>query len=176
MDFPSGSLRHKPTLSTLSAESLGPTFLALGGATPASGAWPAANRAIFVPLTLSAPFRTAKAWWANGATATGNVDCGVYTPGGTLLGSTGSTAQAGTSVVQSATLALTLLPGNYYLALSLSSTGTLLRTSGLSSAVGSPAAGLAQMASAFPLPASATLAAVSSSYVPLFGITSSAVI
>lgn len=176
MDFPS-VVGQKPTISVLSAEAVGALYRLLGGATPASSAWPSANRAIFIPFSLAAPFQMKKVWWANGATANANIDCGVYSAGGTLLGSIGSTAQAGTSVVQSATLSLSLTPGAYYMALVLSATtGTILRTSGLTAAAGLPAAGIAQQASALPLPATATFATAASSYVPLFGITSQSVI
>lgn len=176
MDFPSGS-RHKPTISILSVESLGVAFRLLANATPSSGTWPVANKAIFVPFALAVPFRVQRAWWANGATASANVDCGVYTAGGALLGSVGSTVQAGTNVVQSAALSLLLTPGSYYLALVLSATtGTILRTTALNVAVGEPAVGMAQQTSAFPLPATVTLASASSASTPLFGITSSSVI
>lgn len=176
MDFPA-STQMKPTLSVLSAQALGIGLQALGGTAPSSGTWTSTSRAIFVPFALAAPFQVRKVWWANGATLGANADCGVYSIGGTLLGSTGSTAQAGTSVVQSVSLSLLLQPGSYYVALVLSNTtGTVLRTTALTTTLGQPTLGIAQQATAFPLPATATLAVAGSAFLPLFGITSASVI
>lgn len=174
MDFP-GQGAHLPVISVLSAEALGSGYRLQGGVAPVSNGWVSANRAIYVPFSLSAPYQVSRVWWANGATATGNVDCGIYTIGGTRLASTGSTAQAGTSVVQSVALSQLLLPGAYYMALVLSSTsGTILRAA--LAVVGCQSLGVAQQATALPLPATATFATVASAFMPLFGIASASVI
>jgi len=108
-------------------------------------------------------------------TASGNVDCGIYTADGTRLVSAGSTAQSGTQTLQVVALGTPLLlePNTYYIARAQSSTvGT---ADGLPMLLyGPPMAGAAQMASAFPLPATFTFASESSWTtslgLPLFGI------
>lgn len=176
-DFPASAV-NRLTISPWSQEAIGVTGRLIGmSAAPSSATWPFANRAIFVPFVLAAPFAVTKVWWANGATASANIDCGLYTIGGTLLGSIGSTVQAGTSVVQSAALSLLLQPGSYYMALALSATtGTVLRSAGLTASLGAPIVGQAQQISAFPLPATATFGSINTAFLPLFGITSASVI
>lgn len=174
MDYPS-SYYHKPVISSYAFESLGRSAAQV--VTVASATWPAANRALFLPFTITAPYLVQRVWWANGATVNGNVDCGIYSSDGTKLASVGSTAQVGTSVVQSVALAapLLLLPGSYYMALVLSSaTATVIRTSAAVAAC--QMMGMAQQATALPLPATATFATIASAALPLFGITSSTVI
>lgn len=176
MDFP-GARFQSPVICSHSPESFGSSQRTITSvASGASSAWPAANRAIYVPFALAAPYGVQRVWWVNGTTANVNVDCGVYTVGGTRLGAIGSTAQSGTSVLQSAALALYLLPGSYYMALLLSATtGHTFRTS--PAVANQQLLGMAQQAvGATALPATATFAAVASAYLPLFGITSRTVI
>lgn len=175
-DFPAARF-HKPVLSSISVESIGSILRGDGVAAPASAVWPAANRAIFVPIAIAAPYPVRKLWWANGTAVAGNVDCGIYSADGTRLISAGATAQAGTSAIQSVTLGtpFLLLPGLYYLALAFSSaSGTAIRVA--SGTLAPQMAGCAQMATAEPLPATATFASIASSYIPIFGIASSPVI
>lgn len=125
---------------------------------PASGAWHANNAAMFYPIRLSRPYLVSQLWWINGATASGNVDCGIYSADGTRLISTGSTAQSGTSVEQIVDVADTWIgPGRFYIALAASTTAATFfgTTAGVFNAV---ALGMAQQtASAFPLPATVTM-------------------
>lgn len=169
MDFPSARF-HRPVISSVAADTVSPVALA-----PSSATWPTANRAVLVPLVINAPYQVSRLWWANGAAVAGNVDCGVYTMNGTLLASAGSTAQAGTNVVQSVAVPLLLLPGSYYMALACSSTSATTFRSAVSVTFGA-ALGHASISAALPLPASATLTAMTSAYVPLFGIASASVI
>jgi hypothetical protein len=143
-----------------------------------SAAWPSANRAIFIPLYLSAPFVVATAFWANGGTASGNIDVGVYDVAGTRLGSIGTTAQSGTSTVQSASLALALAPGVYFLAIAMdNTTGTVRAINiGNTSLLLMEVCGIQQMASAFVLPSTATFANPASAFIPFIGLTSGTVI
>lgn len=169
MDFPRANGVSPPTIDTLSCYSVGIDQIPYAGAvTPASAAWPAANRAIYVPVNIPFPYLVRKFYWCNGATVNGNVDCGIYSRGGTKLASTGSTVQAGTSVVQSAapsTGSILLMPDSYYLALASSSgTATFLRIT--------PSAaehGVAFQATAFALPATFTLG-TSGGILPIFGM------
>lgn len=164
---------HKPSISSLSPEAVPGSSLS---AVPASAAWPSANLAIYVPFMLAAPYLVQRLWWANGATVAGNVDCGVYTGDGTQLFHTGATAQATINVVQSVSNGPTLLlPGAYYMALSASSgSATFFRLAPAAARL--QAMGLAQQATAEPLPATFTLASMAQTYIPVFGITSSTVI
>lgn len=134
--------------------------------------WGAANQAVYVPMSLPGPYLVKFVWWGNGNAVAGNVDCGVLTPGGALMFSCGSTAQAGTSVIQSVTLgtAVWLDAGQYYLSLSASS--TTAKFGGLNGAQPRTfnVAGLLQAATQVPLATSPTFATASTCTCPLFGI------
>lgn len=137
---------------------------------PASTAWPAANRAIFVPFLVYQPLVVVKMMISNGSTAAGNVDVGVYDDQGNLLVSSGSTAQSGTGALQTFDITDTLLlPGLYYMAQAASTTS---HTNVAWAPLALPGCmGIAQMASALPLPATATFATATSSYVPGIAVT-----
>lgn len=136
----------------------------------ASAAWPAANRAIFYPFLLHVPTVLTKLWCLNGNTVSGNLDIGIYDVAGTKLVSTGSTAQSGTSALQTVTItALPLAPGTYYMAMAMdNTTGTLYRitTPTVNLAIG---LGWFQQATAFPLPATFTPASLATGYWAWFG-------
>lgn len=146
--------------------------LAAATAIGASSAFPTAATAYFFPVKLSRARTYTKAWWLNGATAAGNVDVGIYTISGTtatrVVAST-AVAQAGVSDIQVATTftTTTIGPGLYYIALSASLATATFWRSNLNSML---LRGLVfQAATSHPLPATATVAAISSSYVPVFG-------
>lgn len=147
--------------------------VAMAGIYPTCGnnAWPAANRALFVPFVIHEPFVVQKMAVYNATTAAGNVDIGIYTEDGTLLVSSGSTAMAGTSTQQTFSISKTLAPGRYYMAIAFSSTSAILRAS-TTSLASTQLSGVLQMASAFPLPATATFAVAASAYIPAFGLSS----
>jgi hypothetical protein len=162
---------HGPTITPVSKEAMGNGTI--NGAN--SAAWPAANRAIFFPFWIAHPYPVARLFWCNGATVSGNVDCGIYSADGTKILSTGSTAQATINVVQSVAASLLLTPGSYHAALAVdNATATMFANtpgSGLSSMLG-----MAQQASAFALPATFAQARTATSYCPIFGLTTQAVI
>jgi hypothetical protein len=142
---------------------------------PATGVWPTANKAFYYPIFLPFRFVVRRVFVANGGTVNGNWDVGVYSRGGTRIFSSGSTAQAGTSVNQYATLGtpVLLVPGFYYLAMASSSaTGQYIRALYGNAAARGRHAGLLEQTTAFALPASATFAQLSAMYLPLFGLTS----
>jgi hypothetical protein len=152
----------------------GPQSLGAGayGIGLGAGSYPAANIAIFVPFRIGQPIKFSTMFIYNGASVSGNIDVGVYACDGTKIVSTGSTAQAGTSSIQTFTVTTTELDsGLFYFAVAMdNATGTLYRHAP------SPAAmvnfqGVAQMAAAFPLPATATLATTAYGYAPLVGLT-----
>lgn len=183
MDFPFARF-HSPVITSISPEAVGIPAAVGAALTAASVAWPAANRAIFVPFVISSPYLVRKVWWMNGSGAvSGNVDVGIYTMGGPdgasgqRIAAAGTTAQATASVIQSVTLGTPILlaPGAYYMAMEAStSTQTFMR---FAAAIANlTAAGCAlQAVGSMPLPATTTLA-TSSTYLPVFGICSGSVI
>lgn len=134
---------------------------AVTSAFTATSALPAANEALFLPVLVTFPLTVYGLGWGNGATVTGNTDCGIYDSEGARLVSLGSTAQSGTSVIQTTSItALTLNPGRYYLALAADNNTALYRCNQtLAVSTVQRASGVAQQTSAFPLPATATFAA-----------------
>jgi hypothetical protein len=160
-----------PCISTLSINSLGQARMSQSGATPASAAWPVANTAYFFPFTVADTVTFTRAHWYNGATAAGNVDCGIYSETGTRLASTGAIAQGTINVVQTTafTASVSLTPGRYYMALSFSlATGTIF---GGGASLLHKIGGAYTQASAHPLPATATFATwTSTSLIPMFAV------
>lgn len=123
-----------------------------------SGTWSTANRAYLFPFRTDRPAIVKQLFWENGAAVSGNVDCGIYTLDGTLIVSTGATAQSGTSTSQVVDIADTLLgPGLYWCALVLdNTTGTVMRSVVAERNVQNY--GYLFAASSYPLPATITLA------------------
>ncbi len=133
--------------------------------------WPTANKAVFIPFRLAQPVLVTKLFTWNGAAVSGNLDIGIYDASGTKLVSSGSTAQSGTNALQVIDVTDTWIgPGQFYFALVLdNATGTIVRNN-LGGAIFSQMNGLAEMTSAFPLPATATLAATSVSLLHVVGL------
>lgn len=142
----------------------GPNGVAFPGSI-SGGAWPSANLAIFVPFTVTESVVVRRFVYTT-ANNTGNIDIGVYSDSGALIVSTGATAQGSTNVVLYVDCTDTLLlPGNYFMAMSCASASAQpLRTTGL----GARLLGVCQMASAHPLPSTATFAAAAQDYIPAF--------
>ena len=144
--------------------------------TPGSAAWPAANRAIYVPFRIANPVTVVKVWWVNGTTAASNVDIGVFTIDGAQISaiSTGGgggagAAQSGTSVIQMYDITdFTFGPGVFYMGASMDGTSHMFR--GATGIQVLKVLGCAQQATAYVLPTAATLATVASAYLPLFGL------
>lgn len=163
-EFPSLG-RHPGTLPVISWFSHGPL---LGGALTngnGSAAWPAANRAYLWMLQLTEPVLLTKLFWFNGATVSGNVDCGIYALDkgaltATRIVSTGSTVQAGVSAPQEVDIADTILGvGEYLIALAATATTTTFLQSGYQSNDREvQQIGVYRADTAFPLPTTLTLA------------------
>lgn len=170
---PSNGVPDPFIICTQARACMGDLPLGQGQSTISSVAWPTANLALFYPFRITRRHNYVRALVANGTVVSGNIDIGVYNTAGTRLFSTGSTAHAGTSQMQSITIDWTLDPGFYLLALACSNvTATFIRNgpqSGLQHGSGSR-----RMTSAFPLPATATLAAMSNSYLPIVAISEKA--
>lgn len=174
------ALYAPPVLSVVSLESLG-INIALDGVLMsdfASATYPTGNKAYYVPFMLYEPYIVAQLFVANGATASGNVDVGIYDAAGTRIVSSGSTAQSGTTALQLFNITDTLIgPGQFYFAVAMdNTTGTLYRSLVASSTTEMRHMGILQQTSAFALPATATFAALSNNYLPLIGMTNRTVL
>jgi hypothetical protein len=136
-------------------QTMGGEIVVAGGGL-SSNAWPTANKAIFVPFSIGKQHTYQNMFWMNGAGILGNVDVGIYDATGTKLVSTGSKAQTGVSSAQifALTGGFTLNAGSYWLAMSMSSTGTQI--SNFTSFSNVRTAGQRVLTTAFPLPASAS--------------------
>jgi hypothetical protein len=134
-----------------------------------SQSWPAANRAIFIPFRFPWPFRASGVGFVNGGTVSGNVDVGMYSADGRRIVSSGSVAQSGPNGFQFFSFAggpnQRFEPGLYYVAVAFSGSGTISGTAAFGSTK-LRVLGLAQMGSAFPLPAAATFESISSTLFP----------
>lgn len=82
-----------------------------------AAAWGTANRAIYVPVRVPKRCVVRELGIGSGATATGNVDVGIYDPSGVRLVSSGSTAKTATSIQAVDVTDTTIGPGLYYLGL-----------------------------------------------------------
>ena len=180
-DFPISVVEPLPTIHPWSLESIGEdltTVVNVGGAAAGylyytqSAVYPVANLALFVPFVLTKPVTVAKMFTYNGTVAAGNIDVGIYDISGTLIVSMGSVAQAGTSVIQSFDITDTQIgPGKFYMAIVENNVAsTFFKHDANEGANRLRFTGMAQMAAAFPLPATATLALLTANYVPVFGL------
>jgi hypothetical protein len=156
-------------------------FESIGAATgnlaiPASATWLNSTCAVFVPFRISRSIQLSQGFVFNGATATGAWCVGVYDSNGTLICSTGSTTQTTISVVSSAVIytatvsSPTIGPGLFYLGMSANSSTATYWSAALNVQF-CKVIGLATMQAAFPLPATATFATISSGIIPYCGVT-----
>lgn len=153
-----------------SAAQQGPTGGLIGGVA-ASGAWPSANLALYIPVAIPFPYPIARMFWVTGGTATGNVDVGIYRADLTKVVSTGAVGLGSTNATNYVTVSLLLPPGDYYLGISLSSgSGTTFRTTVIGANSGRQF-GFLQQSTAHPLPNPMVPATWAQSYTPLFGMT-----
>lgn len=158
-----------PVINSISGS--GTYFNRVIGLSFSSATWPSSNRAYFLPFTLDMPIVATKLFVANGATASGNFDIGIYDDSGTRIVSTGSTAQSGTSDLQVVDITDTLIgPGQFFLALAFDNTTATVFRANLASGSDPQAIGEYTQNSAFALPASATFATAASQFWPLFGL------
>lgn len=177
-DFP-GFSGHPVTINPWSEESIGRSssavILSISGT--ASAVWPTGNTALYVPFHIAVPITVVKMATWNGATASGNIDIGLYNAVGTRIVSSGSTAQAGTSAAQEFDITDTLLvPGRYYMALTQDDgVGTFFSVAPGSNKI-SQTFGVRSQATALPLPATATFAACALNYLPVFWLTTRTVV
>ena len=160
-DWPISKNTDAIILSTSDQQSLGRVLGAMGFSFGASAVWPSANKAYFVPISVQGPITIRKMFVLNGDVVSGNIDVGIYDRGGARVVSIGSTAQAGTDVIQEFDIADTLLnAGLYYLACAMDNATGKIQNLGITLIAGM-SMGVAEMASAFPLPTTATFAPLS---------------
>lgn len=133
--------------------------------------WRASNRALFVPVALPKGVVRALAVF-NGNVVSGNIDLGLYTQAGTRIVSKGSTAQAGGSAIQTLDVTDTQVEaGTYLMACALdNTTGRVQVLQPPFGAEITRSFGCKEAASAFALPASATLSSVSVSDIPSMSV------
>lgn len=137
--------------------------------------WLTANKAQFYPVVIPWYYPVRRVFWANGNGISGNVDFGIYTLTGSRIYSSGSTAQSGTFAPQFVNADFLLAPGRYMFALAVSNTTATFSVAS-SSTVYLKLLRCFEMASAFPLPATATFATIADSVIPLMGISRSRLI
>lgn len=144
---------------------------------PVSAVYPSANLAIYIPFRIQSPINIAQLFWYNGATATGNVDMGVYSKDGQRILSSGTTAQTGTNALQLVDITdVRIGAGMYWIALACDSGSSTFFSTTLGAVGLHTLAGIKQQASAFVLPTTATFADAAQDYFPLFGFTPRSVI
>jgi hypothetical protein len=138
--------------------------------TPSSNAYPLANLALFVPISVPVPVVVLEGWVQAGATAGGNFDIGVYDESGNRLTSSGATARVVSSHNDTTTMGnLTLLPDRvYYMAFAADGTNnyfSMIPAAGLCEGFG-----ILEATSAYVLPSSVTYVKTTRAYVPNFGL------
>lgn len=135
-----------------------------------AAAWPAANRALYIPFTVSRTVTAYKMAFEVAAQA-GNCDVGIYDYLGNRLVSAGSTTvgPAGLQVIDITDTVLT--PGVYYMAMNCDTTTTLTIPRANPLAAILQMCGMQQQAvGAVTLPTTATFANPASNYVPSLAI------
>jgi hypothetical protein len=142
------SVRHGLGLDSVSG---------LGGTVPTSAAWLVANTAWHYPLYIDRPGLVTKFFTLNGAAAAGNMDIGLYDRNYNLIVAKGSTAQAGTNVIQEYDVTdFWINRGVYFLGLVNNGTTGAIFRSGVGNASFLSVMGVTMQATAFPLPSTAT--------------------
>lgn len=163
--------RDYQLLGSHSVSGYGHSLLALQTSAPASTAWPSANLAIFVPMLINEQCVAYKLICGAGLTAEGNFDIGIFDADGRKLISSGATAK-GLNVVHTIDITDTPLgPGLYYMGMSADSADAYAMVTPAGTAPvplqKSRLYGTLQMATAYPLPATATFAARTFAPVPV---------
>lgn len=158
--LPKYSFPVSPHITCMSVESLGAgTGLVAGNTFTNTTVWPTANTAVFIPFSLRTNITVLSLFILNGTTVSGNIDMGIYSFDGIRIVSAGSTIQSGTSTTQNVSITpLTIGPGQYYLAFAIDNITAKMGEFNFSAAVMPLTEGVYSMASAFPLPATATFA------------------
>lgn len=138
---------------------------------PAAGAiWGTANDAVFVPFEIDQEVTVIQIHIMVTTTG-GNVDVGLYDEFGVRLVSNGAVATAAAGIQTFNITDITLGPGRYFFGISCSlTTPAFLECTPLlgASANGATIVGAKRMATAHPLPATATYAVMTRTTLPMF--------
>lgn len=161
-------------ITFMSFEAIGAAGRDIASINPASTAWPTANLALGFWFRLLTPTIFGCFFVTNGATVSGNFDMSIYSEAFAELFTTGSTAQAGTSTVQSVASAFTLDTGLYYCALAFDNTTATVMAKTAAAAAAPASHGMLQMSTAFPLPTTLVPELYGTTTVPVFGISQKA--
>jgi hypothetical protein len=134
--------------------------------------YPTANLALYTPVSVYNRILVTHVWWINGNTAgTDSIDVGLYDRTGVRLTSGGGTLASGTNVLQETAVTNVLIsPGNYFVGIACNGTTTTFRSNNTLLARELGAFGMLQQASAYPLPATATFAAMATTFFALHGV------
>ncbi len=134
--------------------------------------WPIANTGIGYPFVLPEARTALSMFTLQGGVSSGNMDIGIYDAGGNKIVTMGASVPDGSFDIQVFNITDTLLAPytQYYAWMSVSNT-TATVTRWTHATLGEMGAtGLVQSASVYPLPATITAAALTSNYLPCFGI------
>lgn len=162
---PSSQVIHTTSFAT----AVGGTLASRATSFAAGNAWPANNRAIYIPFSVDVPL-TVFQMAVEVTTQSGNLDLGIYTEQGVRLVSAGSTA-VGAAGIQTVNITdTTLSPGTYFMAMSCSTTAAAFTSGTNVVALLLQVCGVQQEAlGSVTLPDPATFANPASAYIP--GIT-----
>jgi len=139
-----------------------------GGAT--AGAWPANNRAIYLPFFIERVV-TAFKMSVEVTTQSGNLDMGIYDENFARLVSLGSTAVAAAGLQVGDIADTVLTPGLYYMAMNCSTTAAAFsRQAPASVILETIAGGRTEDVGAVALPATATPVTPVSAYIPTLAV------
>ena len=142
----------------------------------AGAAFPTVNLAIWIPFSLTKQITAQKMFWYNGSVvnATYMVCVGIYDSCNNLIWTSGNIAQSTASVVQSTSMSVatqTMGPGNFYMALSCNTTTATFFSTTMAASIFPAITGMAQQATANPLPTTGSPIQIAGNYIPLFGLT-----
>lgn len=173
-DFPADAATP-PSITTNGRYGVGlATRLGTGSTEHASAAWGTTNLGIYCPIWLPFRYPVRNLFVANGGTASGNFDLGIYTDGGIRIVSKGGTnTQTGTTTLQFLSVDAILDPGAYFLAAVFASATATVQAITSGTAGRRRQLGHAQQAiGSATLPATATLATYTTpGFLPLLGMT-----
>lgn len=176
-DFPQIGDPSRLIIHPHSIQALGVEYAALATAAPASVAWGTINLVRLYPFVLPEPMLVRKLWIYKGTVVTGSVDVGIYADeqGGsnvTRIVSSGLTAVAATaSILQEFDITDIMIGrGRYYMAALMSLTTTTMFSNSIGLQTSKLLGWVEGGSGNSSLPATITLAAVTTAVQPVFGL------
>ena len=146
-------------------------YSALDNLGPGGAAYPSAHLIVYCPIRVPSADTVRRVFWDNDNVVSGNVNVGLYSATGTRLWALGSTAQSGTSAIQFADIAdQALAAGLYYMAFQCDNTSAKFGRMNPAAYIAQSRGVLEEQAASFALPATATFAKATNSYIPVFGL------